>query len=111
MSLINHLSATDYCLLHAQDITSLDEAKTYIDMLARNGLMYHFDDGPENIIWCLPDNCQPTPADIQAMWQRQHQFTSDDNLEPFDWSKDGGCPIGYAMLCLREHGDIPENAF
>lgn len=102
MSLINHLSALDYILLHQQDIVSMDDAKAYIDMLARNGLLYHFDDGPESITWNLPQGSKPTNADTNMMRTRQDQVYAIDG-----WTRNN-CPIGYALECLRKRGMLEE---
>lgn len=101
MSLINCLSVLDYIQLHHQDITSLEEAKSYIDMLARNGLMYHFDDGPENVLWALPPDWQPSEGDVHAMRVRQDQV-----YQLKGWSALGGCPIGYALISLRKYSGL-----
>ena len=100
--LINLLPALDYVLLHHQDVISMDDAKAYIDMLTRNGLMYHFDDGPENVIWDLSKNDHPTEADINMMRHRQDQVYAIDG-----WTRND-CPIGYALECLRKHGMLEE---
>ncbi|QDP53486.1 MAG: hypothetical protein GOVbin4933_32 [Prokaryotic dsDNA virus sp.] len=102
MPLTNHISTPDYFLLWHQDIVSMDDAKAYIDMLARNGLMYHFDDGPENVIWSLSENDHPTGADINMMRHRQDQVYAVDG---WTWND---CPIGYALECLRRHGILEE---
>lgn len=96
--LINCLPALDYALLYHQNIISMDDAKAYINMLARNGLMYHFDDGPENAIWGLSKNKHPTKADVNMMRRRQNQIYAIDG-----WTQNN-CPIGYALDCLRKHG-------
>lgn len=106
LGLINHLGALDYAILH-QDIQDLDDAKTYIDMLARTGLMYHFDDGPFEIEWALPDNSKPTKDELFILSGRQLQLYVDEQFIERDWSKDGGCPIGYALTCLRKHERLP----
>ena len=46
MSLINLLTPVDYNRIHHTDITNLAEAKAFIETLASNGLMFHFEDGP-----------------------------------------------------------------
>lgn len=104
--LIDYLPALDYAILH-QDIQDLDDAKTYIDMLARQGLMYHFDDGPFEIIWALPNGTTPTRDELIIMNGRQMQLYVDEQLVERDWSKDGGCPIGYALTCLRKYERLP----
>jgi hypothetical protein len=103
MSLINLLSPADYNRIHHTDITSLAEAKAFIETLASNGLMFHFEDGPEDIIWALPPDRHPTEADTQALRHR-----ADECYKAFiDWSQGGGCPIGYCLICLGNTGDIP----
>lgn len=98
--LVNKLSTLDFALLY-QPIESVPEAKAYIDMLAKNGLMYHFDDGPEEIIWAMPPEQCPTAEDVIEMRKRQdevyHHWASADA---------GDCPIGYALTCLRKHDMI-----
>lgn len=108
LGLINHLPAIDYARLH-MPIESLAEAKAYIEMLACNGLMYHFDDGPEDMLWALPDDCTPRHKDVEVMAERQGElyYTYQGRHEPRHWpEEDGGCPIGYAIICLKQTGDI-----
>ena len=103
MSLINLLSPADYNRIHHTDITSLAEAKAFIETLASNGLMFHFEDGPEDIIWALPPDRHPTEADTQALRHR----TDECYLPTIDWSAEGDCPIGYCLICLGNTGDVP----
>lgn len=101
LGLVKHLPALDYALLH-QQINTLAEAKAYIEMLCRNGLMYHFEDGPEDMLWALPDDCTPRHKDVEVMTERQGELCANS----IDWAKDGSCPIGYALICLKQMGDI-----
>lgn len=94
--LVNKLPTLDFVLLY-QPIEDLPEAKAYIDMLARNGLMYHFDDGPEEIIWSMPADECPTAEDVIEMRKRQDEVY-------YYWTNADDCPIGYALICLRKHG-------
>ena len=103
MSLINLLTAADYNSVHHEPVTDLASAKMFIDILADNGLMFHFKDGPEDVIWALPPERQPTEADTQALRHRADECYK----ASIDWSQDGGCPIGYCLICLGNTGDIP----
>jgi len=103
LGLVNHLPALDYALLH-QQIDTLAEAKAYIEMLCRNGLMYHFDDGPEDMLWALPVNSTPHHKDVEVMRQRQDElyYAYPGRHEPRHWpEEDGGSPLGYAVICLK----------
>jgi hypothetical protein len=101
LGLVKHLPSLDYVLLH-QQIGTLAEAKAYIEMLTRNGLMYHFEDSPEDMLWALPADSAPRHQDLVVLNQRCDELYSDR----LDWSKEGGCPIGYALICLKDAGDI-----
>jgi len=103
MSLINHLSAPDYNLLHHTPITDLAEAKAYIKVLVNNSLVYHFEEDPEDILWGLSADRLPTEADKQALNTR----TRECYQKSIDWSQDGDCPIGYCLICLEEQGLVP----
>lgn len=110
LGLVKHLPALDYALLH-QQIDTLAEAKAYIEMLCRNGLMYHFEDGPEDMLWALPDDCTPRHKDVEVMLQRQRERYSEGatlhGSVPRYWPEhDGGCPIGYALVYLKQMGDL-----
>ena len=103
LGLVKHLPALDYALLH-QQIDTLAEAKAYIEMLIRNGLMYHFDDGPEDMLWALLADSTPRHKDVEVMSQRQGElyYTYQGRHELRHWPKeDGGSPLGYAILYLK----------
>ena len=107
LGLVKHLPALDYALLH-QQIDTLADAKAYIEMLCRNGLMYHFEDGPEDMLWALPADSTPRHKDVEVLTERQGElyYTHRGRHEPRHWPKaDGGCPIGYALICLKQTGD------
>lgn len=69
-------------------ITDLASAKKWIEELQDAGLMFHFDDSVEEVIWDRTMSVE----DLKVLdEQRNRLYTSG-----FEWGK-YGCPIGYAL--------------
>lgn len=79
-------------------VSSLDDAKAWIQELQDKGLMFHFDDSPDTIgnfdNGHINGNWVPlfSPKDARIVSARVGELYN----ESFDWSPHG-CPIGYAL--------------
>ena len=73
-------------------ITTIDEAKAFIESLHADGMMFHFEDSPSEIIsgttgaeLFTPEQCEQVSARVAELYS-------------MDWSTVGHeCPIGYAL--------------
>lgn len=70
-------------------ITTLDEAKAFVQFLQDEGLMFHFEDDVHDIIWGGSSEA-PTHEELVQMDLRR------DELYGFEWGE-FECPIGYAL--------------
>ena len=74
-------------MIHTQEISSIDEAKSYIGNLIKHDLLFHFDDDVSE----LEPQCF-TEEEVPQVGARMDEIYSDE----FDWGDDV-CPIGYAI--------------
>jgi len=97
MALAARLSTPDLAIFR-KAITDLPTAKAFVDMLHRNGLMFHFEDDVFDIIWGgeITNGPVPNVVDLMRLDKRRNEL-----YQPhIDWSHDGDCPIGFALICM-----------
>lgn len=76
--------------IYAQPITTIDDAKRFIDALVANGDCFHFDDDVQDIIWANPKTSDEL-AQLDARRNETYQF---------NWGPLHDCPIGYALHAI-----------
>lgn len=74
-------------------ISSLEEAKRWIEDLMGLGLMFHFEDDPFDIV--IGISGVALFSDEEAVEVRKRQV----ELYLLDWPPEYQCPIGYALNC------------
>lgn len=103
MALAATLSPEDLGIFR-KAIVDLPTAKAFVDMLHRNDLMFHFEDSLFDIIWD-ENKHSPNVVDLLRLDKRRNEL-----YQPhIDWSHDGDCPIGFALICMG-HTDEGEAA-
>ena len=78
---------------------TLEQAKSFIDQLGKQNLIYHFDDDAED---CLRN--ATTPQKAKEIQKTVNQIYASD----LDWGKHG-CPIGYCLYVLEKNGVLKNN--
>lgn len=81
---------------YTKPITTLAEARAFIEVLHRNGDLFHFEDDVRDIMW----RADKSAEEIDAIDARRNELYS------LDWPEDdGGCPIGYALQVMKRAGE------
>ena len=70
---------------HTQPISTINDAKAYIENLVKHDLLFHFDDDVSEL-GCFTDE------EVPQVEARMNEIY----LDSFDWVEDE-CPIGYAL--------------
>lgn len=84
---------------YSTPITTITEAKAFIEALEASGAMFHFEDSPETIINGNTGADLFTPKEAKQVRARVAELYS------FDWSTEGEeCPIGYALTIMGHTG-------
>lgn len=92
MSLRDNLSQEDFEIF-ITPITNIKKAEAYIDMLVKNELLYHFDEGAANIEW-NPDY-EPDDIDLKILIKRE------DQIHYMDWATHNKDPMEYALGMVK----------
>ena len=78
---------------------TLEQAKSFIDQLGKQNLIYHFD---EDAVECLMGST--TLERAKEIQKTVNQIYASD----LDWGKHG-CPIGYCLYVLEQNGVLKNN--